>query len=94
MTEREAKVGQEAYLSNNGLVELNADVVVLSVRGGGDLELVLGQVDCGRGVGKGNSDIDQVGPLGPENYIKSNKCEKIALVITVILESYLMCQHR
>lgn len=68
-------------------------MVVLSIRGGGDLELVLGQVDCGSGVGKGNGDINQVGSLGPENYIKVNKCEMIALVIMTILESCLLRPH-
>lgn len=50
-------------------------MVVLSVRGGGDLKLVLGQVDCRCGVGKVNGDIDQVGSLGPDNYLQLNKCE-------------------
>lgn len=50
-------------------------MVVLSVRGGSDLKLVLGQVNCGCGVGKVDGDIDQVGSLGPENYMQLNKCE-------------------
>jgi hypothetical protein len=31
--------------------------------------------------------------LGPENYIKVNKCEMIALVIMTILESCLLRPH-
>lgn len=59
-------------------------MVVLSVRGGSDLKLVLGQVNCGFGVGKVDGDIDQVGSLGPENYMQLNNVKMIALVIMAI----------
>lgn len=57
-----------AYLSIDGLVELDVDGIRLSLGCGGDLQLVLGQVDCWGGVGDVDGDIDQVGSLGPEDY--------------------------